>query len=64
MWILFEETKAISMPEKKAENNKLNMIITQLEDIYLAFFLSMKRFWIFFLKKKIKIVKATKNKET
>tara|TARA_Y200000002_G_C22504701_1_gene588745 strand:- start:182 stop:526 length:345 start_codon:yes stop_codon:yes gene_type:complete len=51
-WTLLAETKAISIPEKKAENNKLNMIITALEVIYLVF-LSVLETLLKFVSKKI-----------
>ena len=49
MWILFEE-ESYFHAWKKAENNKLNMMITVLDDIYLAFFSVHKTLLKFFLK--------------
>jgi hypothetical protein len=48
------------MPEKKAENNKLNMMIMALDDIYLAFFSVHETLLKFFSKKENKNCKGYK----
>jgi hypothetical protein len=37
MWILLDDTKAISIPEKNAENNKLKIMIRVSEDMIIIY---------------------------